>query len=136
MNTTNIKTNIYFIVPITLCLAFYGSMLINGGPFTKLFMTMLCLGILPYGILWFLASRLPEKAGLCKIGSTTIFLITAFMAAKYLFFTNNVEEAMGLLVLPVLALRAIGFFILLLPFVPVIIYIRRRLRRKTEIAQQ
>lgn len=132
MNKKYIKTNIYFVVPIALWLAFYGTMIVNGGSFASLFITMLILGILPYGILWLFAARFPDKAGLCKIGSVAIFTATALMAAKYLFFTRNAEEAMGLFVLPVFALGVIGYFILLLPFAAVIVYLRRRLRRKTE----
>jgi hypothetical protein len=136
MNKKYIRTNIYFVVPIALWFAFYGTMIVNGGTFANLFIIMLFLGILPYSILWFFASRFPDKSSLCKSGSVEIFTATALMAVKYLFFTRNAEEAMGLFVLPVLALGVIGYLILLLPLAAVIMYIRKRLRRKTEIEQQ
>jgi hypothetical protein len=72
MNKKYIQKNIYFIVPIALWLAFYGTML-DSGSFTKLFTIMLIFGVVPYGILWLLSSRFPDKSEICKIGSTVLF---------------------------------------------------------------
>lgn len=132
MKIKYIKDNIYFIAPVFIWLVFYGVCIISPGTFINLFIMLLLLGITPYIILWSIASRFPDKAGSCQIVSIAIFIITALLGIKIFFFSHNAEEAIGFFLLPVFTLGLIWYLILLLPLVAIIIYIRRRLKRKTE----
>jgi hypothetical protein len=131
-----VKTNIYFIVPIGSWLALYGPMVVGllhkKNAFSGGVAMLLVIAVVPYSILWIIASLFPTKAGICKVGSLAIFTITALLAIKFRFFTYG-EEAMGVFFLPVIVLQVILYIILLLPFAAIIVYVRRRLRQKTDI---
>jgi hypothetical protein len=115
MNKKYIMTNIFFIVPIAAWLVFYGSFIINPDPFTSLFIILLLLGVLPYAILWTIAARFPDKAKYCKYISIAIIITTVLIAIKYLYFTHNSEEFLGLFLIPLIILVVILFVILMLP---------------------
>lgn len=128
MIMNSIKTNTFFIVPIALWIIFYGLLLIEPSPFSSSFFMLMLVGVIPYGILWLIAARYPAKAGICKIGSVTIFTTTIVLAVKFLFFTHG-EAAIGFLYLPYFVLILIVYLILILPLAAMIIFMRRRFRR-------
>jgi hypothetical protein len=137
MKINKMKTNLFFIVPIALWLAFYGIFLIKPSQFSSAFVVLMLLGGLPYGILWIIAARFPDNAGICKVGSIAIFTVTIAIALYFVFFEHNAERAMwGFLFIPVMIISLILCIVGLLPFAAVIVYIRRRLSRKREIEQQ
>jgi hypothetical protein len=135
MNKKYIMTNIYYIAPIAIWIAFYGAFFINPVPFTKPLIILLFLGVFPYGILWTLASRFPDKAKYCQSVSIAMVIITVFIGIKYFYFSRNAEEAIGFFLLPVFILGLIFFIILFLPVAAIIVHIRRRFKRRPGIEQ-
>ena len=123
-------TNIFFIVPIAAWLVFYCSFIINPDPFTSLFIILLLLGVLPYAILWIIAARFPDKAKYCKYISIGIIITTAILGIACLYFSRNVEQAIGFFLLPLAILYLILLLILLLPLAALIYYLRRRFRQR------
>jgi len=131
MNLKNIKTNIFFVAPIAawLFLLFYEHSILRTS-FASTFVLFVLLGIVPYGILWIIANRFPDYTRYCQAGSIGIFVLTALIIIYFLYFTHG-EQSLGILFLPLIILRIILYIILLLPFAAIIVYVKRRLRRKT-----
>jgi hypothetical protein len=127
-----LKANIYYIAPMAIWFVFYGFLLTKPGPFAKLLLVLLVLGVAPYAILWGLAWRFSDKAGPCRIGSVIIFSASVLMAVKCLFFSRNAEEAIGFIFVPVSILILLSYVIVVLPLAAIILFLRRRSKSRLE----